>query len=92
MGYALDQAQQGKRSENVTPLKRFKGASVLEIVDDFDSDTYRGIYTVQFKSAIYVLHAFKKKSTKGISTPQSVITLIEQRLKQAREHDETNQA
>jgi phage-related protein len=88
MGYALHLAQIGEKANSVKPLKGFKGASVLEIVDDFDSDTYRGVYTVSFKDVVYVLHAFKKKSKNGISTPKQDINLIEQRLKQAKEHYE----
>ena len=55
-------------------------------MDDFDTDTYRGVYTVRFEGAIYVLHAFKKKSTRGAETPRHVIELIKQRLKEAEEH------
>jgi len=89
MGYALDRAQRGKKASNAKPLKGFKGASVLEIKDDYDGDTYRGIYTVQFKGVIYVLHAFQKKSKKGISVPKGDKQLVEQRLKQAKEHYDT---
>jgi phage-related protein len=92
MGYTLDQAQHGKKADNAKPLKGFKGTSVLEILDDFDSNTYRAIYTVQFKDAIYVLHAFQKKSKKGIATPKTDIDLIKQRLKQAKAHYETLKA
>ncbi len=92
MGYALDRAQRGMKANNAKPLKGFKGASVLEIADNFDSNTYRAIYTVQFKNVIYVLHAFQKKSKKGIATPKTELNLIEQRLQQAREHYETNKA
>ncbi|MDR4515653.1 type II toxin-antitoxin system RelE/ParE family toxin [Nitrosomonas sp.] len=46
----------------------------------------RAVYTVQFQDAVYVLHAFQKKSKKGISTPKNHIQLIEQRLKKAREY------
>jgi len=91
MGHALYLAQLGKKAANVKPLKGFKGASVLEIIDDFDTDTWRAVYTVAFKTAIYVLHAFRKKSKTGIATPKSDIRLIEQRLKQARAHYEKNQ-
>lgn len=90
MGYALHLAQQGKKAGNAKPLKGFKSASVLEIVDDFDSNTWRAIYTVQFKGVIYVLHVFQKKSKKGIATPKTDIKLIEQRLKLAKEHYETH--
>jgi len=90
MGHSLYLAQLGEKAVKVKPLKGFKGASVLEIIDDFDTDTWRAVYTVEFKTVIYVLHAFRKKSRKGIATPKSDIRLIEQRLKQAREHYEKN--
>jgi phage-related protein len=67
------------------PLKGFGGAGVLEIVDDFDADTYRAVYTVRFVGAVYVLHAFQKKSKRGAATPKTELNLIEQRLKRARE-------
>ena len=92
MGYALHQAQQGKKAGNAKPLKGFKGASVLEIVDDFDNNTWRAIYTVQFKGVIYVLHAFQKKSKRDVATPKTHIKLIEQRLIQAEEHYEIYKA
>lgn len=86
MGYALHLAQHGEKADYVKPLKGFKGAGVLEIVDDFDGDTYRAIYTVQLRDVVYVLHAFQKKSKRGISTPKQEIKLIEKRLKSAKEH------
>ncbi|MFQ5949118.1 MAG: type II toxin-antitoxin system RelE/ParE family toxin [Nitrospiria bacterium] len=86
MGYALHLAQHGEKAGDAKPLKGFKGAGVLEIVDDFDGDTYRAIYTVQLKEVVYVLHAFQKKSKRGISTPKQEINLIEKRLKYAKEH------
>ncbi len=64
-------------------MKGFGGASVVEIVDDFDGDTFRTVYTVRFSNVIYVLHAFQKKSKKGIETPKSDIDLVKQRLKLA---------
>lgn len=88
MGYSLHLAQCGEKADNVKPLRGFKGASVLEIVDDYNTDTYRAIYTVQFEGSIYVLHTFQKKSKKGISTPESDIKLIEKRLINAKEHHE----
>ena len=58
---------------------------MLEIVDDFDGDTYRAVYTIRFAKAIYVLHAFQKKSKRGIATPKTELDLIDRRLKRARE-------
>lgn len=78
-------AQLGRRAPYVKPLKGFRGASVLEIVDDFDGETYRAVYTVRFAGAVYVLHAFQKKSKRGIATPKGELDLIERRLKRAKE-------
>jgi len=71
MGYALYQAQLGLKAAAARPLTGFGRASVLEIVDDFQTDTYRAVYTVRFADVVYVLHAFQKKSKKGIATPKS---------------------
>lgn len=71
----------GLEPRNAKPLKGFGSASVLEIVDDFDGDTYRAVYTVKFRDAIYVLHAFQKKAKKGIETSARDIELIKSRLK-----------
>jgi phage-related protein len=65
------------------PLKGFAGAGVLEVVDDFDGDTYRGVYTVRFVGVVYVLHAFQKKSKRGAETPKGDADLIARRLKRA---------
>ena len=81
MGFALYQAQIGGMSNSAKPLKGFGGAGVIEIVEDHDGDTFRAVYTVKFAKVIYVLHAFQKKSRKGIKTPQGDIELIERRLK-----------
>lgn len=59
---------------------------MLEVVEDFDRDTYRAVYTVKLAGVIYVLHAFQKKSKQGIATPKQDIELIETRLKRAKEH------
>lgn len=84
-GFALFLAQTGQRPPDAKPLKGF-GAGVVELVDDHDGDTYRAVYTVRLGSAIYVLHAFKKKSKRGIKTPKQDIDLIKQRLKVAEAH------
>src|SRR6266550_2779610 len=65
MGFALWQAQEGKKHADAKPLKGFGGAGVLEIVEDDAGSTYRAVYTVRFVRAVYVLHAFQKKSKKG---------------------------
>ena len=85
VGGALWEAQLGRKAPYVKPLKGFGGAGVLEVVDDFDGDTYRAVYTVRFAGVVYVLHAFQKKSNRGIATPRQEMALITQRLQRARE-------
>lgn len=85
VGGALWEAQIGGKAPYAKPLKRFGGAGVLEVVDDFDGDTYRAVYTVRFAGVVYVLHAFQKKSKRGAATPKADIDLIRQRLKHAAE-------
>jgi phage-related protein len=85
MGYALYQAQLGLKAPSAKPLAGFGGASVLEIVEDFQTNTYRAVYTVKFSEFVYVLHAFQKKSKRGIATAKSDIDLIKRRLRLAEE-------
>jgi phage-related protein len=85
MGFALFLAQRGEKHPDAKPLHMFSGAGVLEIVDDFDNESYRTVYTVMFVGRIYVLHAFQKKSKTGIKTRKQDMDLIEQRLRRARE-------
>lgn len=82
VGYALYLAQIGEKYFRAKPLKGL-GPGVMEIVSDHRGDTYRGIYTVRFADAVYVLHVFQKKSKKGIAMPQTEIDLVRQRLKRA---------
>ncbi len=90
IGAALYEAQKGRKPDAAKPLKGFGGAGVLEVIEDHEGDTYRAVYTVRYATAIYVLHAFKKKSKRGISTPQTDIDLIRRRLKRAEEQHREN--
>lgn len=83
MGIALLAVQYGIEPPSAKALKGFGGRSVLEVVEDHAGDTYRAVYTVRFEGAVYVLHAFQKKSKKGISTPRAEIELIRRRLREA---------
>ncbi len=83
IGIALEVAQLGGKHPAAKPWKG-EGPSVFEIVSDFDGDTFRGVYTVKFRKAVYVLHCFQKKSPSGIKTAQVDVELITQRLKAAR--------
>ena len=86
IGHALYAAQKGETDPDAKPLKGFGGASVMEILDRHDTNTYRAVYTVKFADAVYALHAFQKKSKRGIATPQGDIDLIKQRLAAAERH------
>jgi phage-related protein len=83
IGYALFLLQSGQKPANAKPLKGFGGASVLEIVEDFDGNTWRAVYTVEIAGVIFVLDFFQKKSTKGISTPKHIIERIKKRRREA---------
>jgi len=81
MGYALYMAQTGRTHAAAKPLKGFGGAGVLEIIEDDRDGTYRTVYTVKFERAVYVLHAFQKKSKRGIQTPREELEVIRRRLR-----------
>jgi phage-related protein len=85
LGFEQFLTQTGQHPPSAKPLKGL-GSGTIELVEDFDGNTYRAVYTVRFRQAVYVLHAFKKKSRRGIKTPQSDIELIKRRLRDA-EHD-----
>ena len=83
---SLGQAQQGGKFIAAKPLKGFGGAGVLEVVENYQSDTFRCVYSVTFAGAVYVLHTFQKKSKLGSKTPKQEIDLMKARLKAAEEH------
>jgi phage-related protein len=82
-GYALYLAQDGKKHEQAKPLKGFGSAGVVEVVEDWDRNTYRAVYTVRFEGLVFALHVFQKKSKRGAATPKADIDLIRERLKVA---------
>jgi phage-related protein len=82
MGYALFLAQMGERHPTMArTLAGFGGANVVEVRESYEGNAYRAVYTVRFAEAVYVLHAFQKKSKKGIATPKLELDVIEKRLK-----------
>ncbi len=89
-GYALYLAQLGEKSDSAKALSGFGSAAVLEIIDDWQGDTYRAVYTVKFSKSLYVLHCFKKKSTKGIATPKLDLALINERLQAVKQFELRN--
>ena len=76
-------ASHGESPTESKVLKGFGGRNVVELIEDYKSDTYRAVYCIKFKEAVYVLHVFKKKSTRGASTPKKDRELIVKRLKDA---------
>ena len=90
VGGALSIAQMGGKDENAKPL-RGVGSGIFEIIVRYDTNTYRAVYTVKLGENIYVLHAFQKKSTRGIRTSKKDIDLIKQRLKMAQEMEAKNE-
>ncbi len=82
--FGIRMAEAGDMHPNAKPLKGFGGADVVEVVADYDGDTFRAVYTVKFGSFVYVLHAFQKKSKKGKATPKHDMDLIKKRLQAAK--------
>ena len=82
-GYALYLAQLGQKHEAAKPLQGFGSAAVLEIVEDWQGNTYRAVYTLRFHCGVFVLHVFQKKSKRGTATPRPIMELIRRRLKLA---------
>jgi phage-related protein len=88
VGFALSAAQYGGK-HLAAKLWKGEGPGILEIVRNYDGDTYRAVYTVRFERAVYVLHVFQKKSPRGIETRQSDVALVRRRLKEAqRDYEE----
>jgi phage-related protein len=83
IGYALYVAQRGGKHRDAKPLTGFGGAGVLEVVEDYCGDTFRAVYTLRYADAVYVLHAFQKKSKAGRETPRQEMELIRKRLHEA---------
>ena len=83
MGYALYIAQRGGKHRDAKTMRGFGGAGIVEVIKDFLGDTFRAVYTVRHADAVYVLHAFQKKSKTGRATPRRDLELIEQRLREA---------
>jgi phage-related protein len=85
VGFALETVQGGVKPDNAKPLKGFGGAGVQEIVAADEDGTFRVVHAVTLPDAVYVLHAFQKKSTRGIATAKREIELVRQRLREAQQ-------
>ena len=86
-GHALYLAQIGRKHPDAKPPTGI-GGGVLEVVEDFNKNTYRAVYKVQLGDVVYVLHVFQKKSKSGKATPKADIEVIKSRLKLARQDHE----
>jgi phage-related protein len=85
-GYELYLVQTGQHPPSAKPLKGL-GSGVLELSREFEGGAFRAVYTVRFRDVVYVLHAFRKKSKRGIATPATDLALIRRRLADAvRDH------
>jgi phage-related protein len=83
VGYALYIAQRGGKHRDTKILSGLGGAGVVEIIKDYRGDTFRAVYTLQYRGAVYVLHTFQKKSKSGREIPRRELELIKQRLREA---------
>lgn len=86
VGHALRLVQQGRMPDNVGALHGF-GSGVAEIREDGEGGTYRAVYTLALPSAVYVLHAFHKKSPHGAAMSRKDTALVRSRLAWARRLD-----
>jgi phage-related protein len=92
MGYALYVAQRGGKHRDAKALRGFGGAGVVEVIQDYGGDTFRAVYTLRYAGAVYVLHAFQKKSKSGRETPRREMESIQQRLREAERIGKEGQA
>jgi phage-related protein len=87
MGNALGIAQFGGTAPSAKPWRGL-GSGVLELVESHDGNAYRAVYTVRLEKAVYVLHAFQKKSPSGIRTAKRDVDLVTVRLRAAQQDHE----
>lgn len=85
-GAGLLDAQYGEHPEGARPFGEGLPREVMKLIEDYDGNTYRAAYTVALSNAVYVLHVFTKKSTRGIETPRPDKDTIRVRLQAAKEH------
>ncbi len=86
-GHELYLLQSGETPENASPFEGSRGGDIMKLVERFDGDTYRCVYTAKLKTAIYVLHVYMKKATEGNRTPQRIVDTVHKRYKLAQEAD-----
>ncbi|MYG41327.1 MAG: type II toxin-antitoxin system RelE/ParE family toxin [Nitrospira sp. SB0677_bin_15] len=82
---ALKIAAEGQKTDIVKPMKGL-GSGIYEIVLRYESSAYRVVYAVQIGADLWVIHAFQKKSRRGISTPKQDIDVIQDRIQWLKEN------
>ena len=82
VGDSLQVVQWGGMPSNAKPLKGI-GSGIYEIIQRYDTNTYRAVYALKIGERVYVLHAFQKKSKTGIKTSQQDIDIIRKRYREA---------
>jgi phage-related protein len=90
-GYGIHLAQLGRHHGQAKQL-RGDLSGLVELVEEFDGDAFRVVYTVKLAGAVYVLHVFQKKSTHGIGTPKRDLAIIRDRLRRAKAHHAAHRA
>lgn len=85
-GFALSDVQHGNTPAGARAFGEGLPHEIMKLSEDYDTDTYRAVYTVEFPLAVYVLDVFKKKSTGGRATPEPIKRRVRARFREAREH------
>ena len=86
-GHELFMVEKGEQPDNASPFEGSSGANIMKLVERYDKDTYRCVYTAKLDSGIYVLHAYMKKSKEGKKTLKQIVETVEARYKAALEMD-----
>ncbi len=84
-GSALLDVQYGDTPDGARPFGEGLPYDIWKVVEDFDGDTYRAVYTATFPEVVYVLDVFMKKSRSGIATPQADKDRVRDRFKAAKQ-------
>ncbi|HWV00452.1 MAG TPA: type II toxin-antitoxin system RelE/ParE family toxin [Devosia sp.] len=84
VSHALSIVAEGRKPDNAKPLVGL-GTGVMELAIRYRGDAWRAVYALRIADAVWVIHAFQKKSTSGIATPRHEIDLIRERIKRLKE-------
>ena len=87
--FALGLAAEGAKADIAKPLRGL-GSGVFEIALAFGGNAFRVVYILQVDDAVWVIHAFQKKSTQGIRTPRHEMRLVADRIRALRRMTQGN--